>query len=152
MRKDLRKRREETWDLFAIKGLDYGDVVERLAEKYDVAEGTIESDIHRMDNWLPKLDETSQRSGVSRMRELQKNRQRLQQMALEARRDGDLSQELEIRRQIDRSAERHINLSQSLGLTDEVPDEIKHSGEIDGEQTVTINHVSAEDLFRESEE
>lgn len=125
MRPDLRERREETWDLLVVKGLKYGDVVERLATKYDVTEGAIEYDISEMDTWLPKIDVSSMESGVSRLRELRQNRQRLQQMAMEARQDGDRDAELSIRRRLDKAIELDVKLSQSLGVTEKEPDEVE---------------------------
>ncbi|MFD1512451.1 hypothetical protein [Halomarina rubra] len=124
MRSELRERREKTWDLLVVKGLDYGDVVERLATQYDVTASAIESDIHRMDDWLPKLDAGSTSSGLSRLRELRQNRQRYQQLAVEARREGDIDQELRVRRRIDQAIDLDVSLAQSLGLTVREPEEV----------------------------
>lgn len=130
MRDDLRQRREDTWEMLVVQGFSYTRVVNRLAEKYNVSEGAIKSDIHRIDDWLPDLNEVSQKSGVSRLRELRQNRQRLQQMALEAREAGNTDEELAIRRQIDKAVQTDVELSQSLGLTDREPDQVEHSGAV----------------------
>lgn len=122
MDEELRERREKTWNMLVVRGFDYSKVVSRLADEYDMSEGGIKSDIHRMDDWLPKLDDISYQSGVSRLRELRENRQRLQQMALQARKDDDLEQELKIRRQIDKAVQTDIQLSQSLGHADREED------------------------------
>lgn len=151
MKEELRERREETWNLLVVNGMDYSKVVERLSEKYGVAESTISTDINRMDDWLPKLDRVSQKSGHSRLKELRQNRQRLQQMALEARQDGDLEKELQIRRQIDKAIERDVSLAQSLGLTIEEPEKHEHSAGEDGAPfSVNIVHESYSDDDTES--
>ena len=130
MRPELRDRREETWDLLVVKGLKYSTVCERLAAKYDVKENTIEKDISRMKNWLPELIRVDDTGGYSRLREIRQNRQRMQQMAMEARRDGDRKEELRIRRLIDQAVELDITISQSLGMTQRAPDEVSVTGDM----------------------
>jgi predicted nucleic acid-binding Zn-ribbon protein len=113
----LRSRREDTWDLLVVKGLDYRKVVRRVSNKYGSPESTIESDISNMDSWLPDLDHTNFSSGVSRLRELRENRQRRQQMVLEARSEGDTERERALLQEIDWAIEKDVRLSQSLGET-----------------------------------
>lgn len=122
---EIRERRLDTWDMLVVKGLDFSKVVSRLAEQYDTTENAIKTDISRMDNWLPKLDIASQKSGVSRLRELRQNRQRLQMMAMEAHQQGDLEKELKIRRRIDKAVETDVKLSQSLGLAEKEPEQVE---------------------------
>lgn len=117
MDEQLRKRRSDTWDLLVVKGLDYRKVVRRVANKYGAKETTIETDITRMEQWLPELNHTNFSSGVSRLRELRENRQRRQQMVLEARRDGDTERERELLQEIDWAIETDVRLAQSLGET-----------------------------------
>lgn len=124
MRRDLQDRREKTFDLLVNKGVPYGKVVERIATQYDISESGVESDINRMDDWLPKLvDETdhSRKDGKVRLKELKSNRERLQQMAMEARRDDNLDRELAIRRKIEDSIELEVALRQSLGHMEREP-------------------------------
>lgn len=122
MRDDLIERREETWDLLQVKGFSTSEVARKLAQKYGVKEATIRKDISRMDNWLDKLDDHTSKTAASRMREFRQNRQRMHQMAMEARQNGDLDTELKIRRAIDSNVEIDVELSQSLGLTTREPD------------------------------
>lgn len=128
MRDDLIKRRDRTWDLLIVKGLDYGKVVEQVSNDFDVKPNTIEKDISRMDDWLPELNELSPKSGYSRLMEIRQNRQRLQQMAIEARGEDDPHLELKIRRQIDSAIEKDVTLSQSLGISPMEPQKQEISG------------------------
>ena len=130
MKEDLRQRRDETFEMLVIKGYEYRRVVDTLAERYDVAPSTIETDIGRMSDWLPRLAYYDDDSGAGRIIELKKNRQRLHQMATEARSEGDTALELKIRRRIDKAIEADIRLSQSLGLTNEEPDRHEVEGEV----------------------
>jgi len=124
MNEDLRKRRDETFEMLVVKGYDYRRVVDTLADRYDVAPGTIKADINRMGDWLPRLAYYDDDSGAGRLRELRKSRQRLHQMATEARQgDGDPHLELKIRRQIDSSVKTEIELAQSLGSMNREPEE-----------------------------
>lgn len=121
MQQSLLDRREETFDLLVNKGLPYRKVVDRIASRYDISESGVETDIGRMDDWLPKVideSDTARSDGRVRLKELKQNRERLQRMALEAQSNSDLEQELAIRRKIDDSVELEIALRQSLGLTD----------------------------------
>lgn len=133
MNSDLLERREKTFDLLIVKGFSYSKVVRKIADEYDVTESGVKSDISRMENWLPKLveDDATRKDGLVRLRELRGNRQRLQQMALEAQRDNDRIDELRIREQIEQSVELDIALTQSLGETEREPD--RHELEVEGE-------------------
>jgi len=124
MQESLRKRRRETWNLLVVKGYDYSRVVETIAGKYEVAPSTVRSDIRRMPDWVGKLAILDDDHGQSRLLELRKNRQRKWQMATEARQEDDLELERKIRDSIDKAIETDINLSQSLGETNEEPDEV----------------------------
>lgn len=128
MNEDLRKRRDETFEMLVVKGYDYSRVVTTLADRYGVAESTLRSDINAIGEWLPKLS-ILDGAGPGRLRELQKNRQRMHQMATEARSAEDPHLELKIRRSIDSAVETEVELAQSLGEMDEEPDEIEVSGD-----------------------
>lgn len=145
---ELRQRRQETWDLLVVKGIDYGKVVSRIASKYDISESGVESDISRMDNWLPELDPHNLESGLSRIRELRQNRQRLQQMALEAQNEGNLDKELRIRRQIEESVETDVELAQSLGLTEKEAEEV----EVGWREFIQTGHDEADDGESETDD
>ena len=145
MREELRKRRRETWEMLVVKGYDYRRVVNTLADRYDVAPGTIESDIHRIPDWIGKLAHYDDDKGLSRLMELRQNRQRLHQMATEARQEDDTALELKIRRRIDKAIETDIDLSQSLGKTYEEPDKHELSGP-DGGPIETKGDLSEKQL------
>jgi hypothetical protein len=127
MREELQKRRDETFEMLVVKGYDYRRVLDTLAERYDVSPNTIKTDINRMDEWLPRLAWYDDDDGAGRLRELHKNRQRMHQMATEARKDGDVNLELKIRRQIDSAVETEVELAQSLGAMNETAEEFEHT-------------------------
>lgn len=141
MSDDLRKRREQTWQMLVVQDRDYGEVCETLAAEYDVTRHAIEKDIERMDTWLPKLDKGSVKSGASRIRELRHNRKRRRELLEEVRNDPDASrqEELAILRQIDQAVQMDVQISQSLGLTEREPQEhvTKHEGTVSHELTDT---------------
>jgi len=132
MREDLRERREETWRRLVVNGQSYGTVVDTIASEYDISKSGVESDIGRMNDWIGDLDEHDTSSGISRIRELRRARQRLQQMALEARKDThprDPDEELDIQKQIVWMLKQDVELAQSVGMTPKEPDqhEVKHA-------------------------
>jgi len=130
MDRDLLTRREETVDLLVVQGLPYQRVVERIADRHDITQSGVKTDIGRIEDWLPKvIDESDQtrKDALVRLKELRTNRQRLQRMALEAQRDDDLETELKIRDKIDDSIELDIALSQSLGLTEREPTAVENA-------------------------
>lgn len=132
MRDDLRQRRERTWELLVVMGIEYSQAVARIASEFDCSEGTVKSDISRMESWLPDLD-VNYYSGVSRLRELRQQRQRLNQMAMQAQQDEDRDQELKVRKEIRQNITKDIRMSQRLGLANEEPTEIEVAGGLDPE-------------------
>lgn len=126
MQESLRKRRRETFEMLVVKGYDYSRVCETLAGRYDVAESTIRTDINRMGDWIDKLAHFDDDRGIGRLLELQDNRQRLHQMATEARQADDLDQELRVRKTIDKSLMTEVELAQSLGQMAREPEEHQH--------------------------
>lgn len=141
MKQELRKRRDETFEMLVVKGYDYRRVVDTLAERYDVSPETIKTDINRMDDWLPRLTFYDDDDGAGRLRELKKNRQRMHQMATEARQDDDLRLELKIRRNIGTAVETEVEVAQSLGELPEEPDKHEHTGEDGAAVTVDFTNV-----------
>ncbi|UTF56010.1 hypothetical protein [Natronosalvus rutilus] len=124
MRDELRARREETWRLLVEMGIGYSDAVARIAENFDCNESTVKTDISRMETWIGELD-VAYYSGVSRLRELRQQRQRLNQMALEARQQEDLTTEKSVRQEIRQNLESDMRMSQRLGLTNEEPQQFE---------------------------
>lgn len=128
MDNELRERRGRTFDLLVVSGYPYSEVVKKIATEYDLTEGGVKADISRMDTWLPKLvdeDPSIRTDGLVRLKELRKNRQRLERMAREAATKGDLETELRIRERIDDNIDLDFALSQSLGLTNRRPADIE---------------------------
>lgn len=148
MRDDLRQRRERTWELLVVMGIGYSQAVARIASEFDCSEGTVKSDISRMESWLPELD-VNYYSGVSRVRELRQQRQRLNQMAMQAQQNEDLQEERKIRQTIIRSIIKDVRITQRLGLTNEEPQQIEVAGGLDPEDEELLNefcNVDDEDL------
>jgi len=144
MRDDLRERRERTWELLVALGVDYGDAVSRLAQEFDTAEGTIKSDISRMDTWVGKLD-ISYYTGVSRLRELRRQRQKLEQLALQAASDEDIPEQRKLRKTIADLVVKDVRISQKLGLTNEEPTQIELAGELSPEDEELLDAFTAGD-------
>lgn len=117
MNRELAERRDRTFDLLVTQGRDYTDVVDAITREFDVTKTAVETDISRINEWLPKLVEQLDRGredGKLRLRELKKNRQRLQQLAEDA---DEASKELKYRRAIEQSIQTELQLRQSIGLT-----------------------------------
>jgi len=127
MRDELRERRERTWELLVVMGVSYSQTVSRIADNFDCAEGTVKSDISRMEDWVGDLD-VSYYSGVSRLRELRQARQRLRQYEMQAQQDEDHSEAARINHKIKQNLETDLRISQRLGLTNEEPHEIDVGG------------------------
>lgn len=127
MRQDLIDRREDTFDLLIVKGLSYGRTVDLIMEKHGCKKTTIETDIGRMNEWLPRLiDETdhTMRNGLVRLKEIRKNRQELNRLAQMARSDKEYMKEASIRSRINDSLQLDLTLSQTLGLAERAPDKV----------------------------
>jgi len=100
MRSETRDRRKKTWELLQIEGLSEEEAVTTVAEEHDVSESTVSEDIRNMEEWLPEISRSAREAELSLLYELEENRQRLHEMADEARDNDDLSMELKIRRSI----------------------------------------------------
>ena len=100
MRSETRDRRKKTWELLQIEGLSEEEAVATVAEEHDVSESTVSEDIRNMEEWLPEISRSAREAELSLLYELEENRQRLHEMADEARDNDDLSVELKIRRSI----------------------------------------------------
>ena len=127
MNQDLRERRERTWELLVVMGVQYSQVVSRVAEQFDCAESTVKTDISRMETWVDKLD-VSYYSGVSRLRELRQARQRLRQYEMQAQQDEDADLASRINDKIAKNLKADLRISQKLGLTNEEATQVEVSG------------------------
>lgn len=117
MDRELAERRDRTFELLVTQGRGYTEVVETVTDEFDASKTAVETDISRMNDWLPKLVDELDRGredGKLRLRELKKNRQRLQQLAADAEKP---SKELRYRRTIEQSIKTELQLRQSIGLT-----------------------------------
>ncbi|WP_049898898.1 hypothetical protein [Halococcus agarilyticus] len=97
---ETRDRRKSTWQLLQMEGVSEEETVATVAEEHGVNESTVSEDIRNMEEWLPKISRSAREAELSLLYELEENRQRLYEMADEARDEEDLSMELKIRRSI----------------------------------------------------
>lgn len=148
MRRELRDRREQTWELLVLMGIPYGETVERIAAEYDVRETTVESDINRMEDWLPNLD-VNYYSGISRLRELRQARQRQHQLSMEARREDDRELERKVLRDRVQNIETDVHLSQRLGLANEEPSSIEFGNDVDEMEERLLENATGGDVSDE---
>ena len=100
MRSDTRDRRKRTWELLQMEGVSEEEAVTTVADEHGVNESTVGEDIRNMEEWLPKISRSAREAELSLLYELEENRQRLYEMADEARDQEDLRMELKIRRSI----------------------------------------------------
>lgn len=118
MKAEDHERRRRIWELLVYEDSALTDVIETITEEFETSRETVEADVDSIDEWLPKLDLFRQVPGVALLAELRQNRQRLYEMAEEARDDEELVEERKIRAEINRSLnmERHLSDS-SLNTT-----------------------------------
>ena len=105
-----RTRRGRLWRRHVVRGEPLDELLPELSEEFGVEENVLEEDIETIDEWLPQLDILRGRAGVALLGELRLNRQALNRLAVQARDDGDLTEERKIRQEINRS----INIERSL--------------------------------------
>ena len=127
MNEELRRRRERTWELLVVMGVQYSDAVRRIADQFDCAESTVKTDISRMECWVGDLG-VSYYSGVSRLRELRHARQRLRQYEMQAQQDEDQDLASRINDKIAKNLKADLRISQKLGLTNEEATQVEVSG------------------------
>lgn len=153
---ELVDRRERTFELLVVGGRRYSDVVATIASEYDITEAGVESDIRRMETWLPKLveDDHARESGLVRLKELRVNRQEMRRLYEDLKTDvlehGERDPEvlIEILSRIDDNLDLDIALSQSLGLTRREPAqlEVDHELRVDTQVVeVTREEIDDED-------
>lgn len=124
MRPDLRERRKETYRLLYRLGVPYSDAVARLAEQYDVTEAAIRKDIERMSGWITDLD-VPLADGLLRVRQVREQAQELEQIALQAQQDEDLTEARRAREAIVKAVETEDQMARRLGLTEEAPHQVE---------------------------
>ena len=120
MRPDLRERRRETYRLLYRLGVPYSDAVTRLAEQYDVTESAIENDIAKMSGWITDLD-VPLADGLLRVRQVREQVQELEQLALQAQQNEDLTEARRAREAIVKAVKTEDKMARRLGLTEEAP-------------------------------
>jgi len=120
MRPDLRERRRETYRLLYRLGVSYSDAVSRLAEQYDVTESAIENDIAKMSGWITEID-VPLADGLLRVRQVREQVQELEQLALQAQQNEDLTEARRAREAIVKAIRTEDQMARRLGLTEESP-------------------------------
>jgi len=130
MRPNLRERRRETYRLLYQLGVPYSDAVSRLAEQYDVTESAIENDIAKMSGWITEID-VSLQDGLLRVRQVREQAQELEQLALQAQQNEDLTEARRCREAIVKAVETENQMARRLGLTDEAPHQEEVAGSLD---------------------
>jgi hypothetical protein len=124
VRPDLRERRQETYRLIYRLGLPQRDAVSRLADQYDVTEAAVRKDIQRMSGWITDLD-IPLADGLLRVRQIREQAQELEQLALQAKQDGDLAEARRCREAIVSAVETEDKMARRLGLTEEAPQKVE---------------------------
>lgn len=122
----LKERRDDTWRLMLIEGHSPKTTARKIAEQYDEKVNTIEKDISKMDEWLPRLGDKSGMVAASILREIRHNRQRRHEMAEEARMNGDIETERRLRNDIDNAAQADIEIAQSIGEINKEPARVEN--------------------------
>ncbi|MFC7008526.1 hypothetical protein [Halalkalicoccus salilacus] len=113
MKAEDHERRRRIWELLVYEDPALTDVIKTITEEFETSKQTVEADLDSIDEWLPKLDLFRQVQGVALLAELRQNRQRLYEMAGEARDDDELVEERKIRAEINRSLNMERYLSDS---------------------------------------
>ncbi|ADJ13938.1 PqqD family peptide modification chaperone [Halalkalicoccus jeotgali] len=110
MNTEERERRQRIWKLLTYEDQTYTEVVETVADEFEVDPDTVEEDIKNIDKWLYKLDVYRDVQGISLLAELRDNRRRLHQLAEILDEQGEFAEERKIRAEINRSInmERHL--------------------------------------------
>lgn len=124
MRPELRERRKKTYRLLYQLGVSYSDVVSRLADQYGVTESAIENDIAKMSGWITDLD-VPLADGLLRVRQVREQVQELEQLALQAQQNEDLTEARRARVAIVKAVETEDQMARRLGLTDEAPRKVE---------------------------
>jgi hypothetical protein len=123
MQEQLRRRRNETFERLVIDGEQYLEVVETIADEYDVAESTIKTDIANMDSWLSELVKFDDDRGEAKLLELKRNRQQMYENADEV---DDPMKEANIRQKINKAILTEVEVAQSVGQMQSEPDKVEH--------------------------
>ena len=100
MRSETRDRRRATWKLLEMDGVSEAEATSMITAEYDVAESTVREDINTMSEWLPEVSRSARVAELSLVYEVEETRQRLYEMAEEARDNDDVDVELKIQQRI----------------------------------------------------
>lgn len=112
----LKERRVETYNLLYRHGVDYSEAVQRLSDSYGVSKSAIRKDISRMGSWITEIN-VDLADGLLRVAKVRDQHQDLEQVALEARRDGDLETVIRARKAIVQALQAEDRMAARLGLT-----------------------------------
>lgn len=112
----LLERREETYNLLYRHGVDYSEAVQRLSDSYGVSKSAIRKDVSRMPSWISDIN-ANLGDGLLRVAKVRDQHQDLEEVALEARRDGDLETVIRARKAIVQSLRVEDRMAARLGLT-----------------------------------
>jgi len=135
--KRLKERRQETYNLLYRHGVDYSEAVQRLSDSYGVSKSAIRKDISRMGSWITEI-KVDLGDGLLRISKVRDQHQDLEQVALEARRDGDLETVIRAQKAIIKALEVEDRMAARLGLT---PDDVETAEE----QTEIVGSLDPED-------
>ena len=83
-----------------MDGVSEAEATSMITAEYDVAESTVREDINTMSEWLPEVSRSARVAELSLVYEVEETRQRLYEMAEEARDNDDVDVELKIQQRI----------------------------------------------------
>jgi len=129
--KRLKERRQETYNLLYRHGVDYTEAVQRLSDSYGVSKSAIRKDVSRMGSWVTDIN-VDLGDGLLRLSKVRDQHQDLEQVALEARRDGDLETVIRAQKAIIKALEVEDRMAARLGLTPDDAETAEPQTEIGG--------------------
>lgn len=136
---ELRERREETWRLYVEMGVSFTETAARIADQFDEKQTTIKTDISRMSDWLPKLDEGDLFNSHSRLREIRSARQRQRQYEMMAQREEDYEAASRIATRITKNVRVEREMCEALGIISEEPTDFELAQDLDPEDEALLD-------------
>lgn len=142
MNDELRDRRQETYQMLVAHGISQTEVVKRLSDRYNVSKSAIRKDIKNMNSWLEDLS-VDFGAGIVRLTRLRDQQQQLEQVALQARNDGEAQTEIRARQEIRKAIMAEDRMATRLGLSpdgaaaEDVSEEF--GGSLDPEDEALLN-------------
>jgi hypothetical protein len=67
------ERRQRIWEVLTYEDLTYTEILETVANEFEVNEKTVEDDIQKVHMWLPELDILRDVQGMSLLAELRES-------------------------------------------------------------------------------